>query len=134
MTVLILFALCIEAPGKHEKVEPFTLPGMPAKHCINDIAGTCPVQQKYVHQASSKLCFAANLYAREIKRENFEERIGQVVYDDLPIIFESFRDFYKDSFACFSGIKLRISESHRIVCNTFFDRQSCFVSTGIQRS
>ena len=86
-------------PGTSEKPADIFLPNFSSgKSFAIDVAGTCPVQQKYVRQASSEQRFACNQYALEIKRANFEQRVRDEGHDYLPIIFESFGSFSVDSF------------------------------------
>jgi len=146
-----IYTFCSTAAWGPVKEKPFLLPGTSEKpadiflpsfssgqSCVVDVAGTCPVQQKYVRQASYEQCFAANQYAVEIKRASFEERVRLEGHDYLPIIFESFGAFSEDSFVCFNklinGIKLRINEPHTVVSKTFFESLSCVIMRSYSRS
>ena len=66
------------------------------KDLVLDVAITCPLQHKYLNDASATAGFACNDYAENIKQKNFQARVEQEGFLYLPFILETFGGFSDD--------------------------------------
>ena len=57
------------------------------------MAITCPLQHKYLNDASATAGFACNDYAENIKQKKFQAQVEQEGFLYLPFILETFGGF-----------------------------------------
>jgi hypothetical protein len=126
-------------PGSSERPADVFIPHYSSgKDLFIDIAITCPLQHKYVAEASHLQGFACNNYADEVKRRTFESRVADEGGLYLPAVFESFGGFSKDLPEFFSkmthSISLRFSDPKWFTSKRVFETFSCALMKSIARS
>ena len=103
-----------------------------------DVAVTCPLQHKYLHDASVIAGFACNDYAVQVKMKNFQERVEQEGFIYLPVIFESFGGFSED-FSSFVhklsiSVSARLNEVKSATQKHLYELISCVLMKSLARS
>jgi hypothetical protein len=108
------------------------------RNLVVDTAVTCPLQSKYVAEASRSPGSSCNSYAQEVKTDKFESRVLQEGHDYLPIVLESFGGVSEGVEALIQkisySISIRFSESKSICQKNFYDNLSCVLMKHIARS
>ena len=103
-----------------------------------DFACTCPIQQKYVRQASQTLAFACNQYAQVVKYDVYQDRVISEGHSYLSFVFESFGGTSGDSHEfikkLISSISIRLSEPKSVVANSLYQKISCILMRSLARS
>ena len=108
------------------------------KDLVLDVAVTCPLQHKYLHDASVIAGFACNDYAVQVKMKNFQERVEQEGFIYLPVIFESFGGFSED-FSSFVhklsiSVSARLNEVKSATQKHLYELISCVLMKSLARS
>ena len=117
-------------PSSSERPADIFVPNFSlGKGLVFDVAVTCPLQHKYLHDASQIARFACNNYADQEKRKKFQERVANEGFIYLPAVIESFGGLSLDLpdffFKLTKALSLRFNEPKSITSKYFFEKLSC---------
>ena len=105
---------------------------------VLDVAITCPLQHKYLNDASATAGFACNDYAENIKQKNFQARVEQEGFLYLPFILETFGGFSDDVgdfiHRLSSNVATRLNDSKASTQKNMYEMISCVLMKSLARS
>jgi len=147
----IIYDFCYAAAWAPSKEKPYLLPNTserPAdvfvpnysfgKDLVLDVAITCPLQHKYLNDASAIAGFACNDYAENIKQKNFQARVEQEGFLYLPFILETFGGFSDDVgdfiHRLSSNVATRLNDSKASTQKNMYEMISCVLMKSLARS
>jgi len=147
----IIYDFCYAAAWAPSKEKPYLLPNTserPAdvfvpnysfgKDLVLDVAITCPLQHKYLNDASATAGFACNDYAENIKQKNFQARVEQEGFLYLPFILETFGGFSDDVgdfiHRLSSNVATRLNDSKASIQKNMYEMISCVLMKSLARS
>ena len=126
-------------PNSSEKPADIFVPNFSlGKGLVIDFAVTCPLQNKFLFDASLIQGFACNKYAQVTKIDNFESKVQEENLDYLPIVFETFGGVSSDAFSfvqkLVSAISIRFNEPRSFIKKSMLENISCILMKHIARS
>ena len=104
------------------------------KDLVLDVAVTCPLQHKYLHDASVTAGFACNEHAKYIKQKNYQDRVEQEGFVYLPFILESFGGFSSNVSEFIHRLSSNVGTRSKSFIEKIFEMIYCVLMKSLARS